>query len=63
MFLMNPREPLGIKLLPLAVLGLVPLSIADDFLIPFLGVADNIPTSLLVLFTAFQTWRRVRPYR
>jgi hypothetical protein len=63
MFLMNPRELLNVKLLPLIALGIVPLSMADDMLLPFIGVADDIPTALIVLFAVFRTWQRVRKYR
>jgi hypothetical protein len=63
MFLMNPRELLNVKLLPLIALGIVPLSMADDLLLPFIGVADDIPTALIVLFAVFRTWQRVRKYR
>lgn len=63
LFLKSPRELLSVKLLPLIALGIVPLSVASDLLLPFVGVIDNIPTSLFVMFTIFQTWRRVRTYR
>jgi hypothetical protein len=54
---------LNVKLLPLIALGIVPLSMADDLLLPFIGVADDIPTALIVLFAVFRTWQRVRKYR
>jgi hypothetical protein len=63
LFLMNPRELLNVKLLPLIALGVVPLSMADDLLLPILGVADDIPTVLLVAYVVFRTWQRVRRYR
>lgn len=62
-YLMNPHERIGTKLLPLAALGLIPLSIVDDLLLPFVGVMDDIPTALLVLFAIFRTWQKVRAYR
>jgi hypothetical protein len=62
-FLLNPRELLNVKLLPLIVLGIVPLSMADDLLLPFLGVVDDIPTALIVAFAVIRTWQRVRKYR
>ncbi len=61
-FLMSRDESLGLKLLPLAALGIVPLAVADD-IIPFVGMIDDIPTGLLVAFIAWRTWRRVRTYR
>lgn len=62
-FLTNPTEHLGLKLLPLAILGLVPIAVADDILLPFLGMADNIPMWVLIGFTVWRTWLRVRRYR
>jgi hypothetical protein len=62
-FLASPRELLGLKLLPLVVMGLVPISMATDVLLPVIGLADNIPTAILVIFTVFRTWMRVRTYR
>lgn len=62
-FLTNPREHLGLKLLPLALLGLLPIAVADDILLPFLGLADNIPMWILVAFTVWRTWLRVKDYR
>jgi hypothetical protein len=63
MFLMNPRELLNVKLLPLMLLGIVPLSLADDVLLPIIGVADDIPTALLVVYVVVRTWHQVRKYR
>jgi hypothetical protein len=62
-FLLNPHENITTKLLPLAVVGIIPLSFLDDLILPFAGVLDDIPTVLLVLFAAFKTWQRVRTYR
>ncbi len=62
-FLKSPDESFGLKILPLIALGVLPLSLADDILVPFLGIADDIPTSLLILFTVFRTWQRVRHHR
>lgn len=62
-FLMNPSEHLGLKLLPLALIGLVPIAVADDLLVPFLGLADNIPMWILASFTIWRTWLRVKTYR
>ncbi len=63
MFLRNPKEMLGLKLLPLVALGWVPISMADDFLLPLIGLADDIPTTLFVGFVIVRTWWRVRTYR
>jgi hypothetical protein len=63
LFLMNPRESLGVKVLPLVALGVVPISMASDVLLPVIGLADNIPTAILVMFAALRTWQRVRTYR
>lgn len=62
-FLTNSNEHLGLKLLPLAIMGLLPIAVADDVLLPFLGMADNIPMSVLIAFTVWRTWTRVRTYR
>ena len=62
-YLLDPYEHIGTKLLPLAALGLIPLSFVDDLLLPFVGVMDDIPTALLVLFAIFRTWQKVRAYR
>jgi hypothetical protein len=32
-------------------------------LLPFLGLADNVPMAILVMFIAVRTWMRVRLYR
>jgi len=63
MFLMNPDESFGLKILPLVVIGVLPAMLADDILLPFLGVLDDIPTSILAAFVIFRTWMRVRRYR
>lgn len=62
-FLMNPKELLSVKLLPLIALGVLPISMATDVLLPVIGMVDNIPTALLVLFAVGKTWQRVRTYR
>lgn len=62
-YVINPHENIATKLLLFAALGIVPLSLLDDVLLPYLGVLDDIPTSLFVLFAAFRTWQRVRTYR
>jgi hypothetical protein len=62
-FLLNPRELLTVKLLPLIAMGILPLSMADDVLLPFIGVADDIPTAIIVGFVVLRTWQRVRRYR
>lgn len=62
-FIKNPRENRVLKMMPLALVGIIPLSVIDDFLIPFIGVADDLPTSVLVLVVLFLTWRRVKIYR
>jgi hypothetical protein len=63
LFLMNKDERLGLKLLPLVALGILPAALADDILLPFLGLADNVPMAILVMFIAVRTWMRVRLYR
>lgn len=63
LFLKSPSESFGIKVLPLVLLGVVPIVFADNILLPFVGLIDDIPTSLLVIFTVFRTWSRVREYR
>ena len=62
-FLTNPAEHLGLKMLPLAIMGLVPIAVADDILLPLMGMADNIPMWILTAFTVWKTWTRVRTYR
>lgn len=62
-FLLNPRELLTVKLLPLIAMGILPLSMADDVLLPFIGVADDIPTAIIMGFVVLRTWQRVRHYR
>lgn len=62
-FLLNPNEHLPTKLLPLAAIGVIPLSLLGDLMLPFVGLLDVIPTSLFVVFAIFRTWRRVRTYR
>ena len=62
-YLINPHEHIATKLLPFAAIGIIPLSLLDDVLLPYLGVLDDIPTGLFVLFAAFRTWQRVRTYR
>jgi hypothetical protein len=62
-FLKSRDESFGLKVLPLALMGIVPIALANDVLLPFIGVIDNIPTSLLVLFTVWRTWTRVKTYR
>jgi hypothetical protein len=61
-FLTSRDESLGLKLLPLAALGIVPVAVADE-IIPFIGMLDDIPTALLVGFIAWRTWLRVKTYR
>jgi len=62
-FLLNPAESLGLKLLPLVVIGVVPAELAGDVLLPFLAVIDGVPTALFALFVLWRTWLRVRTYR
>ncbi len=37
-FLESPHERRVLKMMPLVLMGVVPLSIADDFSFPFLGL-------------------------
>ena len=62
-FLKNPRESFGLKVLPLVAMGVVPAALATDVLLPFIGIIDNIPTSLFVLFVIWRTWKQVKNYR
>lgn len=62
-FLASRSERITTKLLPLALTGIVPLSILDDALLPGIGLIDDIPTALLAAIIAAVTWRRVREYR
>jgi hypothetical protein len=62
-FLSSGRENIFLKIAPLALVGIIPLSILDDVLLPIIGVADDIPTSILVAAIVALTWNRVRKYR
>jgi hypothetical protein len=62
-FLKNPEERLGTKLLPLVAVGIIPVSLVEDVVLPFLAVIEFVPTSLFIIFTLFRTWQRVRLYR
>ena len=44
-------------------MGLLPITMADDILLPFFGMVDNIPMTILVMYIAVRTWMRVRVYK
>ena len=62
-FLRSPQEHRVAKLIPLALMGIVPLSILDDLLIPVYGVIDDLPTSILAIVVVIYTAKRVNKYR
>ncbi len=50
-------------MMPLALAGIIPLSIVDDFLLPVVGIADDIPTWIVSLIVIGMTAWRVKAYR
>ena len=62
-FLSSPHELRVAKLMPLALMGIIPLSILDDLLIPVFGVIDDLPTSILTIVVVIYTANRVNKYR
>ena len=62
-FLRSPHESRILKLMPLALIGVVPLSIVDDFLLPVVGIADDIPTWIVTLIVVGMTAWKVKRYR
>ena len=63
MFLKNPSESRALKMMPLVLLGLVPVTVLDDLVLPGIGLIDNVPTSLVVIVVGVLTWLRVKSYR
>lgn len=62
-FIRSPHESRIIKLMPLVLMGIIPISLLDNFFIPVLGVVDDIPTALLTIVVLAITIMRVRKYR
>lgn len=62
-FLRDRHESRTLKIMPLVILGIVPISIVDDFLLPVLGIADDLPTFLLVIVVAALTLIKVNGHR
>jgi uncharacterized membrane protein YkvA (DUF1232 family) len=62
-YLRDPHQNKALKLMPLVLIGVVPLSIVDDFLLPVLGFSDDLPTWIVALLVLGMTWTRVRDYR
>jgi hypothetical protein len=62
-FVRSPSENRLLKLMPLVLIGIVPISALDDLVIPIFGTIDDIPTTLLTIITLVLTGLRVRKYR
>lgn len=62
-FLRSPHENRVLKMMPLALIGVIPLSILDDVLLPGLGLIDNVPTWLLTVGVLTVTAYKANRYR
>lgn len=62
-FLRSSQESRVLKMMPLVLAGVIPLSVADDFILPIVGLIDDIPTTLLTIIVIVITAVRVRKYR
>ena len=62
-FLGSSSEHHVLKLMPLVLLGIIPISIADDLLLPVFGVIDDLPTLAVAIVVFGMTLIRVRKYR
>ncbi len=62
-FIRSPHENRILKMMPLVLMGVIPISLLDNFFIPVLGVIDDIPTTLLTIIVVVITLIRVRTYR
>ena len=62
-FIRSPHENRVLKLMPMVLLGIIPISLLDNFFIPILGLVDDIPTTIVTIIVLILTWRRVRTYR
>jgi len=62
-FVSSPNESRILKLMPVVLLGIVPISVLDNFFIPVLGIIDDIPTTVLTVIVLILTWLRVQTYR
>lgn len=62
-FLRDPNESRLLKMMPLALMGIVPFTILEDIFLPFLGIIEVLPTTLVVVVVAFLTYRRVQTHR
>lgn len=62
-FIRNPSESRTLKLMPLILIGVVPISILNNLILPVIGNIDDIPTTVLTIFIVVVTVVRVRTYR
>lgn len=62
-FLQSSKEHKTLKMMPLVLVGIVPLSVLDDLLLPGIGLLDDIPTGLLAVIVLAITANKVRQYR